>query len=318
MKIWTKILVCLLALCIVLPFMASCNKKDKKPSGSPSKKPSSSVTETDPDANIVMPEVIDMDGYTYKAYVRDFAGESLEEQLASGNNLYKCIDFWIDEANSEQDVITFAVYTRNSRIEANYNCKIRQQSSNGSQVDQLKMFFANGDGFDLTIISAQPAAQAATQKLLRNLNDSMFADLSHASFDQNSINELSVANKLYFISGDMNISTLEVAGLSLVNLDFYERMKDSIVNDLFDGDPTYGNVYNLVTAQQWTMENMMEIATAACIDKDKTDGDDLSVIEKGDTIGYHTMVFRSIQKIYGNSGRKRKIRSVPYCIRITT
>ena len=244
-----------------------------------------------------------MDGYTYRAYVRDFAGETLDDQLANGNNNYKCIDFWIDEANSEQDVISFAVYTRNNRIEADYNCKIRQFSSNGSQVDGLKQFYTNGDKYDLTIISAKPAAQAATQNLLRDLNQLTYADLTHPSFDQNSIWELSLENMLYFISGDMNISTLEVAGLSLVNMKFYENLKDSIVDDLFGGDPMYSNIYNIVTAQKWTMDTMLKIATLANIDVDKNDGADLSVIDKGDTIGYHQYFYSTIWYFYSSGGR---------------
>lgn len=301
MKIFTKILICLLALCMFVPAMASCGKKNKKPAGN--KKPSSNISATNPDNDVVMPEIIDMDGYTYRAYVRDFAGDELADQLESGNNLYKCIDFWIDEANCEQDVISFAVYTRNGRIEDDYNCKIRQVASNGNQLEQLKMYYTNGDTFDLTILSAKPAAQASTQNLLRDLKNVTYADLTHASFDQNSIKELSIDNQLYFISGDMNISTLEVAGLSLVNMDFYEDIKDDIVDNLFGGDQMYSNIYNLVTAKKWTMDTLLKIAEKANIDRDKTDGDDLSVIDKGDTMGYHQYFYSTIWYFYSSGGR---------------
>ena len=304
MKRVTKILICFLALCLLLPCMAACNQKKKKPSSTPSKKPTSNaVTTVDPDADIEKPEIIDMDGYIYKAYVRDFSGDTLDEQLASGNNLYRCIDFWIDESNSEQDVISFAVYTRNNRIEADYNCKIRQTGSNGNQIDQLRLFYTNGDTYDLAILSAKPAAQAATQNLLHNLNETTYTNLSHPAFDQNSIHELSIENNLYFISGDMNVSTLEVAGLSLVNMDFYEDMSDSIVDDLFDGNPLYSNIYNLVTAKKWTMDTLLKIATHANIDVDKNDGDDLSVIDKGDTMGYHQYFYSTLWYFYASGGR---------------
>ena len=304
MKTATKILICLLALCMLLPCAVSCNQKKKKPASNQNKKPTSSVVTTvDPDADIEKPDIIDMDGYTYKAYVRDFSGDTLDEQLASGNNLYRCIDFWIDEANSEQDVISFAVYTRNNRIEADYNCKIRQFASNGNQIDQLRLFYTNGDTYDLAILSAKPAAQAATQNLLLDLNDTTYTNLSHPSFDQNSIHELSIEDNLYFISGDMNISTLEVAGLSLVNMEFYEDMKDSIVDDLFDGNQLYSNIYNLVTAKKWTMDVLLKIATQANIDVDKNDGDDLSVIDKGDTMGYHQYFYSTLWYFYASGGR---------------
>ena len=105
MKSITKILICFLALCLLLPCIASCKKKggsghhQKPPAGDDSQQTTPvgggsdhvgdpEVT-TDPDADIVMPELVDMGGYTYRAYVRDHAGDTLEEQLQHGNNFYK-------------------------------------------------------------------------------------------------------------------------------------------------------------------------------------------------------------------------------------
>ena len=329
MKRLTKILICVLAFCMLLPLMASCN--EKKPNGMEYQTPPPEETEQttpsaggnddetggnddddviketttpDPDAGIIKPEKIDMGGYTYRAYVRMFAGDSLDEQLANGNNTYKCIDFWVDEDEREQDAISYAVYSRNSRIEADYNCKIRQVPSSGSQIEHLTNAYASGEGYDLTIISAKPAAQAATRNLLRNIKGMTHIDLSHNSFDQNSINELSVENKLYFLSGDMNISTLEIAGLSLANVELYESLADSII-ELYEGDISFANLYSIVFAKKWTVENMMKIATAASIDIDQTDGD-LSAIDKGDTVGYFQYLYSTIWYFYSAGGRITK------------
>ena len=261
------------------------------------------TTPPDPDADIIMPEKIDMNGYTYRAYVRKYAGsDDLDPQMQHGNNRFYCIDFWVEEEDREQDAISYAVYSRNSRIESEYNCKIRQVSSNGSQIEHLTAAYANQDGYDLTIITAKPAAQAATRNLLRNIKDMTHVDLTHPSFDQNSINELSVADKLYFLSGDMNVSTMEIAGLSVVNMDFYEALVDSIV-ELFEGDTDYANIYTLVNSKKWTMDTMMRIATMANVDFDTSDGSDLSVIDKGDTIGYHQYFYSTLWYFYGSGGR---------------
>ena len=161
--------------------------------------------------------------------------------------------------------------------------------------------YANGDGYDLTIISAKPAAQAATRNLLRNLNGMTYVDLTHPSFDQNSIQELSVENKLYFISGDMNVSTLEIAGLTIANMEFYADLADSIVEE-FEGDMNFANLYTIVTSKAWTIENMMKIATLATIDVDNTNGD-LSAVDKGDTIGYFQYLYSTIWYFYSSGGR---------------
>ena len=254
----------------------------------------------DPDYNL--PEKIDMQGYTYKAYVRDFVGGSLDSQIANGNNLYSCIDFWVDEANSENDAISFAVYQRNQKIENDYNCKIRQVSSNGSQIEHLLASYINGDGYDLTIITAKPAAQAATQNLLRNLKDTTYLDLSNSSYDPNSIKELSVADKLYFLSGDMNISTMDVLALSLVNMEFYSDLVETIV-EVFDYDVTYANIYDVVMSKKWTMETMLKIAELANVDMDDSDGSSLSAIDNGDIIGYHQYFCSTLWYFYGSGGR---------------
>ena len=328
MKRITRILVLLLALCMVVACFAACNdnkKPDKKPApntgdnnGGTTPNEVEDVTTPDPGPQIEMPEVIDMGGFTYRAYVRDHAGTSPDAhkaQVANGNNDYRCVDFWVDEANSENDFISFAVYDRNKKIEATYNCKIRQVSSDGSQIEHLLASFTNGDSYDLTIITAKPAAQAATQNLLRNLADLEHLDLKHASFDQNAINELRVGDKLYFTSGDMNISTMDVAGLSIVNMEFYNDIVEDIINT-FGGDVSYNNIFNVVLNKKWTMETLLTIATIANVDAGQ-DGGELHVLPDGvvggvevtnkyvggDIVGYHQYLYSALWYFYGSGGR---------------
>lgn len=328
MKRITRILVLLLALCMVVACFAACNdnkKPDKKPApntgdnnGGTTPNEVEDVTTPDPGPQIEMPEVIDMGGFTYRAYVRDQAGTSPDNhkaQVANGNNDYRCVDFWVDEANSENDFISFAVYDRNKKIEATYNCKIRQVSSDGSQIEHLLASFTNGDSYDLTIITAKPAAQAATQNLLRNLADLEHLDLKHASFDQNAINELRVGDKLYFTSGDMNISTMDVAGLSIVNMEFYNDIVEDIINT-FGGDVSYNNIFNVVLNKKWTMETLLTIATIANVDAGQ-DGGELHVLPDGvvggvevtnkyvggDIVGYHQYLYSALWYFYGSGGR---------------
>ena len=315
MKRITKALLLLLALCMLVSCMAACGKKeDTKKNNN-----NGGGVDLSEGTDIQMPEKIDMKGYVYKAYVRDFAGESPtahDAQVANGNNDYRCVDFWIDEENREQDVISYAVYTRNQNIETDYNCKIGQVSSNGSQLEHLTTAFTNGDKYDLVIMTAKPAANAATQGLLRNLKDATHMDLSRASFDQNAINELSVKDKLYFLSGDMNISTMDVAGLSIVNMDFYADIVETVVDEIFEGDELYNNIYDVVLSNKWTMDTMLKIAQKANVDIDTSDGA-LHVLPNGvqggvevdnkypggDTVGYHQYLYSAVWYFYGSGGR---------------
>ena len=249
-------------------------------------------------------EPIDMQGYVYKAYVRNFAGgdpDPFQAQTQNGNNDYRCIDFWVSERDSENDMISYSVYNRNQEIEKEYNCRIRQITSEGSQIEFLTVSATNGDGIDLTIIMAKAAAQAATLNLFRNLNDSEHLELSDPSYDQNSIRELSVADKLYFLSGDMNISTMEVLSLSLVNVALYNNLSESFM-DIFDGDTLYHNIYNVVTNHKWTVDTMMMMAEMVNIDMDSSDGA-LSAINNGDFIGYFQYLYSPLWYYYGSGGR---------------
>ncbi len=258
---------------------------------------------TPPDVN----KPIDMGGYVYKAYVRDFAGtdpDAHQAQIQNGNNDYYCADFWVDAQNSENDALSYAVYNRNQKIENDYNCTIKQISSSGSQIDHLLDCYVSGNCYDLTIITARPAAQAATYGLLQNLKSGTYLNLNNPSFDQNSVKELSVANKLYFLSGDMNISTMDVLALTVVNSEFYKDISESII-EVFDGDTSYANIYNIVQSGRWTMETMLKIAELANIDMDTSDGA-LSVIGKGDFVGYYQYLNSSIWYYYGSGGRITK------------
>jgi hypothetical protein len=322
MKRITKVLILFLVLCLLVPFVASCNKNNNNnnnnnnSNNNNNNNNNNTEVTTDPEDEIEMPEVVDMDGYMYKAYVRKFAGstpDALQAQLQNGNNRYECIDFWVDEANSSVDAISAAVYRRNKQIESTYKCTIQQIASDGSQIEHLLACYTNGDGYDLTIIMAKAAAQAATQNLLRNLKDMKYLDLTHEAFDQNSINELSVADKLYFLSGDMNVSTMEVAGLSIVNMEFYERIADGIV-EAFGNDTSYADIYNIVKNKKWTMDTMMTIAEKANVDLNQDldkSGLRASPIDyygnethkSGDSVGYFQYYNSTLWYFYASGGR---------------
>ena len=287
---------------------------DKKPNqnnttnnnGTTNKNPNS-----ENNSGIPMPAIRDFgapgDPYVYKALVRTGDHSVTEaEQLTIGNNGYACIDFWVDgEPTNAEDAIQYAVYLRNSRIEETYNCRIQQDSQQGEMTAQLSRAYMNGDGYDLTIILAKSAANAAMQNLLSNLNDMPSLDLSHPSYDQRSIRELALGDALYYLSGDMNVSTLEVCGPTLVNLDLYEEYIDTFV-ELFDDNPLYADIYNLVIGKKWTIDTMLKMATAINVDVD--DSDRLALgSQPGDVLGYFAYTGMGVYYFYGSGGRLTEI-----------
>ena len=166
MKKIAKLLVLVLVVAMMVSAFAACNNNKKPthqtppPSDNTTTTPSGNgggdgeVTTPDPNAPI-MPDKVDMGGYTYKAYVRSNAatgGSTLED----GNPSFYCEDFWIDTAGEEpEDALSYAVYMRNKEIESDYNVKIRQVSQTINMVQELDRFFQDGERFDLTIILAK-------------------------------------------------------------------------------------------------------------------------------------------------------------------
>lgn len=251
------------------------------------------------------PEKVDLEGYTYKAYVRsDYASE---DPMTDGNPEFYCEDFWVSEANHEQDAISYAVYTRNRKIEHDYNVKIQQVSQNGNMSYELSQFYQNGQTFELTIILAKSAANAATRGLLRDLNAMETLDLRYPSYDQNSIKELSMGNKLYYLSGDMNISTLDNVAATVVNLPLYNEISEGMV-ELFE-DSIYNNIYDLVSANRWTMEALLWMSK---LSTDDIDDDGIFETNGDDSIGYFQYAAAPLYYFYGAGGRISEIQDDGY------
>ena len=293
MKKAARILVLLLAVAMMISCFAACGKKDDK-----KKKPSSSGNNTT--AGVDMPDIVDLDDYTYRAYVRSNAKTGGDTKV-DGNPGFFCEDFWVNPEEGEpEDALAFSVYERNNQIEADYNCNIRQISQTINMVQELSRYMQNATTFDLTIILARSAAQAATQNLLKEMNSLSSLNLQHEAIDQNSRKELSIGGKLYYVSGDMNISALDNVAPTVVNLDRYEQYSDAI-EDVFGGDKLYSNIYNVVRAGKWTIDTMLKIAEQASVDADKTDG--LLGKNPNDEIGYLQYNESAVYYFYGAGGR---------------
>ncbi len=331
MKHSMRLIAMLLMLACVLACLIACNKPDHhKPvptepqntddnSGSGNGNGDGGTTPEGGDSGVTTPPEDDLpplpdvedfgvDGkpYTYKALIRTgTAGATHEQMLQWGNNYYAAIDFWTSQADSEKDAISYAVYSRNSKIEETYNVRIQQIAQNGDMAQQLKLYYMDAEKIDLTVILAKAAASAATQNLLSNLSAASELNLSHPSYDQNSIKELSLGDRLYYLSGDMNVSTMEVCGPTIVNLEMYNNYIETFV-ELFDNDPTYADIYSIVLSNKWTIDTMLEMCTTINSDVDDSDGKALGS-QPGDILGYFAYTGMGIYYFYGSGGRLTEI-----------
>lgn len=283
MKTIIKIAVLVLALLMIVPCLAACNKGGK--GDTTTKKQNNDDTPVDPYL-----EQVDMHRYNYKAFVRS---------KNTGNGAFYCEDFWIDKESGASDALSFAVIERNNRIEDEFNCTITQVDSTlKSQYEEMRTIFENNQTYELTIMMAIDVANCATSGYLTNLKSDenlKYINLDHESFDQNAIEQLSMGDTLYYISGDMNTSSLDNTIATIFNVDFYKQVADSMAT-LFDDDD-FASPYTLVEEGKWTVENMLKIADANTTDVNSTDG--ALSYDNGDTIGYYMYTAAGIYYYYG-------------------
>ena len=157
MKTIAKLLVMLIAVAMMASCFAACNSNTTTHQTPPPSSEQEGTTPGNHSGNtgeetttpatdpIIMPDIVNMGGYTYKAYVRSnvpTGGNTMED----GNPAFYCEDFWVDpNAGEPEDALAYAVYHRNKQIENDYNVKIRQVSQSINMVQELERFFQDGE-----------------------------------------------------------------------------------------------------------------------------------------------------------------------------
>ncbi len=282
MKNIIKIAVLLLALLMIVPCLAACNKGGGGDTTAP----------RNPGGEVEDPylEPVDLKRYEYKAFVRS---------QATGNKAFYCEDFWVDPATGGADALSFAVIARNSEIEQTYNCKITQVwSTQEDSFVEMRGLFNTNQLYELTIMMAIDAANCATAGYLSNIKNDLnqtYINLDHEAFDQNSIEQLTLGDSLYYISGDMNISALDNTISTIVNVNDYYDIAEELAITFDDSD--FESPYTLVEEGKWTVENMLKIAGEYTMDANTNDGE-LSY-DKEDLIGYFVYQASPLYYYYG-------------------
>ncbi len=267
-----RCLLFLLALCLIVPLSASCSgnkgtEKDTKAGEQGTKKQDESVTtDGEPIAQI------DMDGYTYRVNVRS---------AQTGNKSFPTIDFWVAQEEADANDVSSAVYSRNEYIQARYNCIIEQVWSASDQYSEMINAYYGGTTYEGAILLAKSAATLATNGILIDLAGLKRVNLENSYYDQNAVEQLTMSGALYYVSGDMNVSTLDNAAVTIFN-------KNMIKNYEIESP------YDMVRDGTWTMSNVLEMTKDVTVD---TNGD--GTLNENDTIGYYVYNSGAIYHYYG-------------------
>ncbi len=276
-----KILAALLAIISVATFAACAsdtadNGNAETTSSSDTTVADASVEPTDADrlAQVVasLPDV-DYDGFAFRVLDRE-------------NETWGTVDVFSEAENGEP--INDAVYQRNSIIEENLNIKIEELRRTHNQVsaEAAKLILANEDAFEtLNDGLRYQTTTLIVPGYLVDLKTIDELDLSADHWDPMIEDGLSIANKLYYSTGDISIMDNYGTWCVLFN--------KQLIEDLALDDP-----YTLVNDGTWTITKLTEMANAASLD---LNGD--GVMTDGDQWGFLTERFNAYA-LWVGSGEK--------------
>ncbi|MCL2099629.1 MAG: hypothetical protein FWH24_04240 [Oscillospiraceae bacterium] len=166
---------------------------------------------------------------------------------------WRDVDFTAAEQTAEQ--INDAVYTRNRQIESMFNVNIVPIHSTDRTAGIRRTVNAGENAYELAYNHPFGQATLSQEGLLYDLLSVPNLTLSEPWWDQNAVKDLSIANKLYMVTGDIGTMYKKSIGIILFNKD--------MVRDYNLGDP-----YALVAANKWTMDEFLKMCSEVSEDLD--------------------------------------------------
>lgn len=239
---YTKHISMLLAMALILLVMAGC-ASDKPTSNIETVSQSSEEAETTAEVE-EQPDLptVNMDGKEFVFIVR-----------GPNYNEWQSQDIYVEEQNGEP--IVDAVYTRNVFLEDKYNMKIREYGAADVGNEARRSIVAGSSDYDVVMANTSETSSLASQRLLYNLHDLPYLDLSRDWWDQRSVKQLSIGNRLYFCTGDLSIMANDATWILMFN-------KPMILDNKLESP------YDLVNENRWTIAKMLEMAKVTVKDLD--------------------------------------------------
>ncbi|MHB1152419.1 MAG: hypothetical protein ACYCWE_03955 [Eubacteriales bacterium] len=184
----------------------------------------------------------------------DFEGTAFRG-ITENNIWWELTEITVDQIDGE--VVNDAIYQRNTLFEEKFNIKLECKYTNyaGSFNEIKNAVLAQDDVFDFVIPPLNDASRLAVQGLLFDLLLIDSLDLTSSAWDQNSIRDLSVAHKLYFVSSDISLGRNESIWIYMFNKRVAEQYN---IEDL----------YQTVKEGRWTFDKCYEVSTLISADLD--------------------------------------------------
>ena len=180
-----------------------------------------------------VPAGMDYNGYAFRILVNEVT------RFVWGD-----VDFVSEELNGEP--INDAVYNRNRQTEETLNVVITPIQSSDVSAAVSKTVLSGDDAYDVAFAHTHGASNLAQNKLLVELKNVNTLNMNSAWWDQHSINDLSINNKIFMMTGDIGTMYKKSIGIIMFN--------KSILADYNFDDP-----YTLMKNNKWTIDMMTEM-----------------------------------------------------------
>lgn len=182
-----------------------------------------------------------------------------------------------DDMNGES--LNDAIFSRNKTIEDQYNCTIVSYQTLDLGGEISKLVKAGDSTMDLTTPHLRTFASHAAEGLYIDLHTVESLDLSRPWYDQNSVAEVSIMNRLFGAATDITLMDKQATGALVFNKGIYAN---------YDLDSTFGDIYSIVRDGKWTFEMMSAMATSVSSDLNgdgvMTDADLYGLLYQRDTL----------------------------------
>lgn len=207
--------------------------------------------------------------YDWKAGVKAADYEGYEYTILNGNTAswYSYNNVTAEETTGEP--VNDAMYERIQRTNEFLNVNVVESSNSDSAAELRKAVTAGTNDYDLALCTLMNDYALALEGNVLELNSQVpELDMSGVWWDQNSINDLTINNKLYFVTSDFDTTRFD----SIRSLYFNKQLIEN-----YDLE----NPYDIVDSGNWTVDKFIELAEKAVSD---ADGD--GVMTDMDNYGY--------------------------------
>jgi hypothetical protein len=219
----------------------------------------SEVSQTESDAVLDDVPSLDLGGETFSILHRD----------------YMTYETYAESQNGE--FVNDAVYARNRAVEERLNIKFNMIPMPGAWahkdqfLDRVRNSVSAGDNeFDMISGYAAYMVELTNNNYLHNWNEIPFIGFDKPWWNKEFIEEMTINDKLYFLTGDLALSLIADANVLFFNKDMW-------------ADYSLEDPYKIVSDGKWTFDKMAEFTTQVSSD---VNGD--GTLNEEDMYGYVT------------------------------